>query len=221
MALGTGGVKQGHPGPQGNAVETNLYLGVPAAQEGHPAVHILNIVDTPIRMGAITFPMASQVRHQHVVAQVTVNGGVAQAHGPVLEQAVEQDDCPVALGIVFYIGAPELGAVLGGNDHLLPAVAGFGPVDLVQVIPVVFHPQNLVPGGAKKLVIGRISGVQPGSQKEQQAKIDYITDKIPNKTHGAAIPEYTDTILPCARTFFTTLPQLFDHPSGSICHPAQ
>ena len=33
--------------------------------------------------------------------------------------------------------------------------------------------------------------------------------------------EYTDTILPCARTFFTTLPQLFDHPSGSICHPAQ
>lgn len=36
-----------------------------------------------------------------------------------------------------------------------------------------------------------------------------------------ALSEYTDTILPCARTFFTTLPQLFDHPSGSICHPAQ
>ena len=35
------------------------------------------------------------------------------------------------------------------------------------------------------------------------------------------VTEYTDTILPCARTFFTTLPQLFDHPSGSICHPAQ
>lgn len=35
------------------------------------------------------------------------------------------------------------------------------------------------------------------------------------------LDEYTDTILPCARTFFTTLPQLFDHPSGSICHPAQ
>jgi peptidoglycan/LPS O-acetylase OafA/YrhL len=36
-----------------------------------------------------------------------------------------------------------------------------------------------------------------------------------------SVREYTDTILPCARTFFTTLPQLFDHPSGSICHPAQ
>ena len=42
-----------------------------------------------------------------------------------------------------------------------------------------------------------------------------------DEIHAELENEYTDTILPCARTFFTTLPQLFDHPSGSICHPAQ
>ena len=91
-ALRGAGIDQAHGGPQGNAVEPDGYLRILLPEQSHPAVHVFRIVDSPVIGIAAAFPMAPDIRHQHIVSPGQVNPGIGNAHGPILVQTVEQDD---------------------------------------------------------------------------------------------------------------------------------
>ena len=165
-------------------MEPDGNLGILLPEQGHPAVHVIRIVDTPVIGAAAAFPVSPDIRHQHIVSPGQIDPGIGDAHGPVLVQSVEQDHGFVAAGRVFHIGPLEPGTVFGCDGHPLPAVFPLQGVDGVQIIPVILDGQQLVPGLGEQLGVGGIPGIDSQAQKQEQGQEYQVFDEIPEKTHS-------------------------------------
>ena len=110
--------------------------------------------------------MAPQVDEQDIIAQAAIDFHIRQAHGPILVEAVDEDDRLMGIMTVLDIRPAQDRPVLTIDPDRFPAPFLFPLADGGHVSAVVLDAQELVPGSIIKFFISHISDISPDTAQD-------------------------------------------------------
>ena len=160
LPLLTSAVNQSHGSAQGNPVKTDFHGRVLRPEEIHPAIHIIYIMNPPIRLSPAALPVAAEIYEKNIVSHILVHRNVGHTHGTILVKTMKKDNRLLSSLHSLNISAPKLRPILRRHHHPLPAIPLLQPMHPSQIQPMILNPQNPVPGRRKKLLISKITSIK-------------------------------------------------------------
>lgn len=147
-------------------MQADAHLFIAVAQPLAPHGQVIDFPDAPFRMGPFAFAVAPQVDEQDIIAQAAIDFHIRQAHGPILVEAVDEDDRLMGIMTVLDIRPAQDRPVLTIDPDRFPAPFLFPLADGGHVSAVVLDAQELVPGSIIKFFISHVSDISPDTAQD-------------------------------------------------------